>query len=319
MQRIPVILDTDPGVDDAMALFLLLRNPAIDLRAITTVYGNASVSTTTRNACRLRREFAATTPVAQGASRPLQSKGEVAYPTSIHGLDGLGGDNIPASSEELLDVRPAHELICDMVNAEPGKITLLAIGPLTNLALALRRDSTIASKVARVVVMGGAFATQGHGGNVTPVAEANIFNDPEAADAVFTAKWPVVVVGLDVTQQVVMTEEYLANLRSRGAGAGEFVWQVTRGYQGHYQARDGIAGIYSHDASAAAYIIDPEAFQVRSGALRAVTEGIARGQTIQAVGKCEDGDWAGYPIQKVCIAVNSARILELFDQAFDVA
>ena len=321
MQRIPVILDTDPGIDDAMALFLLLRSPAVDLRAITTVYGNASVATTTRNACHLRRIFAASTPVSRGASRPLTSAHDVAYPTAIHGVDGMGGEANAAFSEELLDVRPAHELICDMVNAEPGKITLLAIGPLTNLALALRHDPGIASKVSQVVIMGGAFATQGHGGNVTPVAEANIFNDPEAADLVFTAAWPVVAVGLDVTQQVVMSEDYLAGLQHRGGGAGDFLWQATREYQRHYQARDGIAGLYSHDASAAAFLIAPDAFTTRSGPLRTVTEGIARGQTIQAdaaYGSVDSSPWAGCPSQRVCVGVNAAKVLELFERAFDV-
>lgn len=315
-QRTSVILDTDPGIDDAMALYLLLRSPAIDLRAITTVYGNAAVATTTRNACLLRQLFGAATPIARGASHPLLPREQVDYPVQVHGADGLSGMAGSGDVDERLDPRPAHELICDMVNAEPGRISLLAIGPLTNLALALRHDPGIAKKVAQVVVMGGAFGTHGHFGNVTPVAEANIFNDPEAADLVFTAAWRVVVVGLDVTQQVVMSEDFLRRLRQQDAPASDFLWGITRGYQRFYQARDGIAGIYSHDASAAAFLIAPDAFELRSGPVRVATEGIARGQTIQAFKDLAAGAqsaWTCAPPQQVCVDIEAGRVLALFE------
>jgi purine nucleosidase len=319
MKTIPVIFDTDPGIDDAMALFLLARHPAIDLRAITTVFGNASLATTTRNALSLARFYGLDIPVAAGAAGPLQPPAELDFPAHVHGDDGLGGmfTQLPAHVASP-DPRPAHELICQMINAQPGEIVLLAVGPLTNLALALRHDPSITGKVKQVVVMGGAFGTFGHGGNVTPVAEANVINDPEAADLVFTADWPVVLIGLDVTQEVVMSEEFLASLRGQGHGVGDFLWQASRHYQDFYHERDGIGGIYSHDTSAIAYVASPDLFITRAGPVRVVLEGIARGQTIQDFRKPSGAvtPWSACPPQQVCVAVDETGVLDLFAQAF---
>lgn len=321
--RLPVIFDTDPGIDDAMALSLLARHPDVDLLALTTVFGNASVQTTTTNALALCGLYGLDIPVAAGAAGPLSPLGSQDFPAHVHGDDGLGGmsSRLPAPRQGV-DARPAHELICEMVNARPGEISLVAVGPMTNLALALRHDPSIVSKVRQVVVMGGAFGTHGHAGNVTPVAEANIINDPEAADRVFGAEWPVVLVGLDVTQEVVMDEAYLAGLRGRGEGVGDFLWQATRHYQDFYHERDGIGGIYSHDASAVAYLIDPSLFTLRSGPVRVVTEGIARGQTIQAWRQFGEhggtaSPWSLCPNQQVCIDVDEQGVLDLFSRAFD--
>jgi len=321
---IPVIFDTDPGIDDAMALYLLARHPAVDLRAVTTVFGNASVDTTTRNALGLVSFYGRDIPVAVGAAGPLRAPVDREFPAHVHGDDGLGGmyARLPAPSPAeaaIPDPRPAHELICEMVNERPGELTLLAVGPMTNLALALRHDPSITHKVKQVVVMGGAFGTHGHGGNVTPVAEANIINDPEAADIVFTAAWPVVLVGLDVTQEVVMKQAYLDALRGKGAGVGDFLWEATRHYQDFYHERDGIGGIYSHDTSAIAYLIQPELFTLRAGPVRVVTEGIARGQTIQDFRGADGAQtpWSACPPQQVCIAVDETGVLDLFAQAFE--
>ena len=326
---IQVIFDTDPGIDDAMALYLLARHPAIRLRAITTVFGNAAVATTTLNARLLCGLYGLNVPVAAGAAGALHAVAEGEFPAHVHGDDGLGGMAHLATPADLLDPRPAHQLICDMVNAEPGAITLIAVGPMTNLALALRHDPSIVGKVKQVIVMGGAFGTLAHCGNVTPVAEANIINDPEAADLVFTAAWPVVLVGLDVTQEVVMTEAFLSALQGRGhpdKKVGDFMWRATRHYQEFYNDRDGIQGIYSHDASAIAYAIEPQAFTLRAGPVRVVTEGIARGQTIQDFREFQrpsppkfgpPSAWSGCPAQQVCIGVKAERVLALFDQAFE--
>lgn len=315
-----VIFDTDPGIDDAMALFLLARHPSVRLRAITAAFGNASVETTARNALALAGFYGIEVPVAAGADSPLQADLRRDFPAHVHGDDALGGmfERLPAT-RQTLDPRPAHELICDMVNAEPGEITLLAVGPMTNLALALRHDPGIAAKVKQVVVMAGAFGTHGHGGNVTPVAEANVINDPEAADLVFTASWPVVIIGLDVTQETVMKHEYLAALRGKGQGAGDFLWEATRHYQDFYHERDGIGGIYSHDASAAAYLIEPTLFKLRSGPVHVVQDGIARGQTIQDHHKPTGAvtPWSACPAQQACIGVDAAGMLRLFAAAFE--
>ena len=316
-----VIFDTDPGIDDAMALYLLARSPAIHLRAVTSVFGNASVQTTTRNARGLAGLFGLhDLPVAAGASRALNAGQEPHYPDFVHGVDGLGGMADQAGPAVPLDPRPAHQLICDMVNAEPGTITLIAVGPMTNLALALRHDPSIAGKVKEVVIMGGAFGMNGHGGNVTPVAEANIIADPLAADEILTADWPVAVIGLDVTHEVVMSERHLAKLQGRGGKVGDFFWSISRHYQSFYQGVAGIEGIYCHDASAIAYAIDPTAFKTRSGPIRVVQDGIAKGQTIQDhryLGHSAATAWSGKRAQQVCIGVDADSVLRLFDAAFD--
>ena len=316
-RAIPVIFDTDPGIDDAMALFLLARHPDIDLRAITTAFGNASLEITTRNAQRLAAFYGLDVPIAAGAAGPLRAGAEREAPAHVHGDDGLGGmvSRLPAATRPL-DPRPAHELICDLINATPGEITLLAVGPMSNLALALRHDPGIAAKVKQVVVMGGAFGMHGHSGNVTPVAEANIINDPEAADIVFTASWPVLIVGLDVTHEVVMGEDYLADLR--GTSAGDFLWEATRHYQDFYHELAGIGGIYCHDATAAASIVAPGLFRVRGGPVRVVLDGIAVGQTIQDCAK-PDGrqtPWSSCPPQQACIGVDAEGVLALFASLF---
>ncbi|WP_067063976.1 nucleoside hydrolase [Roseateles chitosanitabidus] len=317
--RIPVIFDTDPGIDDALALALLASHPRFDLLAVTSAFGNASVDITTRNAQGLAALYRKDIPVARGAEGPLRDERRREHATHVHGDDGIGGlsAQLPAPTRPL-DPRPADQLLCDLVNERPGEITLVAVGPFTNLALALQRDPSIAAKVKGVIVMGGAFGLRGHGGNVSPVAEANIMADPEAADRVFTAPWPVTIVGLDVTQEAIMREADLAKLQGRGDGAGDLLWQATRHYQRFYDERDGIGGIYAHDASAAAILLVPEAFTLRRGPVRVVLEGIATGQTIQDW-RNEHGSgtaWSGHPAQQVCVEVDAPRVLALFDEIF---
>jgi len=319
--RLKVIFDTDPGIDDAMALYVLARHPGFELQAVTTVFGNASVDVTTRNAQALCAKFGIEAPVARGAADPLQPNPALKFSTHVHGDDALGGAaGLLPEARRPLDARPAHELICERINAEPGEITLIAVGPLSNLALALQHDPGITAKVKQVIVMGGAFGLHGHGGNVTPVAEANISSDPLAADLVLGAAWPVVIVGLDVTQQILMDEAYLSSLQGRGAGAGDFFWQATRAYQDFYQERTGFGGIYSHDASAVIYAIAPSAFTLREGPVRVVLDGLARGQTIQdtrkPLGLGQLTPWSQAAAQQVCVDVDASRVLDIFLKLF---
>lgn len=308
-----VIYDTDPGVDDAMALVFQALHPQIELIGVTSVFGNSTIETTTRNALYLAQRFAPGVPVARGAAAPLRRMAPAPVDW-IHGDDGLGNTGLQSTRAGALDERAAHRFIVDRVRASPGEVTLVAVGPLTNLALALGEAPEIASLVKQVVVMGGAFGTDGVHGNVSPAAEANMLGDPDAADIVFGAAWPVAIVGLDVTQKTIMTTEYLAKLRDEAGDAGRFVWDVSRHYETFHQTSAGLAGIYVHDSSAVAYLLAPQLYTTRSGPVRVLTDGIAAGHTIQkpATFAAPAPDWDGRPACDVCVGVDAAQVLALY-------
>ncbi|WGS52407.1 nucleoside hydrolase [Paraburkholderia sp. D15] len=312
--RHKVIYDTDPGVDDAMALVFQALHPDIELLGLTSVFGNATIETTTRNARFLAGRFAPGVPVAQGAAAPLArvAPEPLAW---IHGDNGLGNIALDMNAAAALDERPAHRFIIDTVRAHPGEVTLVAVGPLTNLALALADDPHIATQVKQVVIMGGAFGTDGVLGNVTPAAEANILGDPHAADIVFGAGWPVAIVGLDVTQRTIMSRAYLASLRERGGAAGQFVWDVSRHYEAFHEESAQLEGIYVHDSSAVTYVLAPHLYTTRSGPVRVVTEGIAIGQTIQkpSTMPVPAPDWDRRASCEVCLGVDVAGMLALYE------
>ena len=310
-----VIFDTDPGIDDAMALLFLKAQPSLKLAAVTTVFGNAEVDVTTRNALYLTRRFGIDAPVYAGASQPLTIARHPA-PTFIHGNDGLGDADLLAGFSAEPAEGHAADRIVEIVKANPGKVTLLAVAPLTNLALALERDPGIATLVKDVVIMGGAFAWGGKRGNATPVAEANVHNDPHAADKVFTAAWPVTAIGLDVTSHCVASHDDAAELAASGQ-AGRFLWDISRGYEALYQRRNQVDGCCLHDVAAAAYLVAPELFSLHSGPVRVVTEGIAIGQTIQKLDGHTFGPnaWDGHPSKLVAADADFAGIVDSYKSA----
>ncbi len=200
-----IVLDTDPGIDDALTLLLALASPEIRLEAVTTVSGNVPVDQATWNALALLQLAGHPhIPVAQGCDRPLL--GSPTYATHIHGQHGLGYANIPAP-HTTVENQSGPELIIEKVIGAPGELTLVAIGPLTNIASALQKEPRIAQLVREIVIMGGALHVPG---NVTSEAEFNIFVDPHAAQMVFQAKWPIRLVSLDVTRQVWLQREQIA-------------------------------------------------------------------------------------------------------------
>lgn len=313
MSKLKVIYDTDPGVDDAMALLLLARHPGIDLIGVTTVFGNATIDTTTRNALFLKQTFGFAAPVARGAAAPIAGDASEP-PTFVHGGNGLG--DIPIGPiTAAVDPRSAAQLIVDLVRANPHEVTIVAVGRMTNLALAIRLDPGIVKLVKSVVVMGGAFGRNGHTGNVTPVAEANIIGDAVGADIAFGAEWPLTIVGLDVTHESVMTDDYMQALARDAGKDGQFLWEVSRFYAKFYtstgQTRSGFA---VHDSSAVAYALHPEFFTVERGAVRVVPEGIARGQTILRPDGYFDHakDWDKRPSLNVCVGVNAEAFLKFY-------
>ncbi|MDQ0455904.1 nucleoside hydrolase [Rhizobium paknamense] len=305
-----VIFDTDPGVDDAMALLFLHHHAEIDLLGITTVFGNATIETTTRNALFLKREWKIDAPVAQGAGETfIPHRITHEPPKFIHGDDGLGNIGVPDVIDLPVDPRPAHHFIVETVRANPGEVTLVAVGRMTNLANALKEDPEIVSLVRQVVIMGGAFDVNG---NVTPAAEANIHGDPEAADVVFTASWPVVVVGLDVTTKTVMTRSQLAEIRDAGGKRAELLFDLSQFYIKFYETRVP-DGMVVHDSCACAYVVRPDLFRTRTGSMRVVCGGLADGQTIQKPDDMGFGpsDWDNLPSQRACVDIDAEGVLKL--------
>ena len=310
-----ILLDTDPGIDDAMALLMLARDPRAELVGITTVFGNASVDTTTTNALALCERFCIDVPVARGAERALV-RPTAHFPAAIHGTNAMGDVTIGPAPTKRCEATSASRFLCEMARRHAGELTLVAIGPLTNLALALQHDEALVDHVREVVVMGGAFGTHGHTGNITPVAEANMANDPHAADQVFAARWPVTLVTLDVTQEVLLDTAYLDALGRDGGEEGAFIREISVFYEEAYRSRTG-GGIFSHDASAIACALDRSAFRMRRGPVRVVPDGIAYGQTIQIPdGAKMRPDWEGIPAQHACIGVDAERLRREFRACF---
>jgi len=308
-----IILDTDPGIDDAMAIIFAEAHPDIELKAITTVYGNATIDNATHNALYLKQKYSMQADVAKGTDKPLV-RPPVGATVVVHGEAGFGDVKAPESLDVQADPRPAYQYIIDSVRAEPGEITLVAVGPLTNLALALEADPEIVDLVKEVVIMGGAFGENDHRGNVTPYAEANIHDDPHAADKVFTASWPVVIIGLDVTEESFFTSQYLDELRDNAGEVGQFIWDVSRYYLKFYSEKVGMDGCHVHDPSAIAYVINPSLFTLRSGAVRVVTDGPAEGHTMQKIDKRRymHDEWSDFPAQNVGVKVDSDALLSLY-------
>jgi purine nucleosidase len=317
----PVIFDTDPGVDDAMALYYALAHPEIDLIGITTTFGNVTAHQATANAVYLTQLTGHKTPVAQGRGQPLSKPAEEP-PIEIHGADGMG--NLPArlalKPEEVarVDARAAAQFIVDQARARPGEITLVPVGPLTNIADALTLEPKLPQLIKRVVLMGGAVREPG---NVSPVAEANIWNDPHAADAVFTAGFDCTMVGLDVTYKAVIPGALFDRLASQHRHiAFDTLQHATRFYAKFYETRfpevGAVHGCFGHDVLAFVAITRPELFTMARGSVRVVTEGIAQGQTIFNERTDIDFPQSGFerdrPVSRVCMQVNvSAALQEL--------
>jgi len=292
-----IILDTDPGIDDAIAICYAMAHPDIELLALTTIYGNVETSLATDNALRLTHLNNQQIPVATGASTPLKiTPNPIA--DFVHGENGFGSAELPLPDRQAQS-QTAAELIVDIINKHPGEITLVAVGPLTNLALALQLQPSITEAVAQVVVMGGAFH---HKGNVTPHAEANIWNDPHAAKDVFKAAWPIVVHGLDVTYQIKFDRSYLEQLATSSPKVGGFINEASQFYIEFYKREHNFDGCCPHDLLALSYLTHPEWYKLETGELDVVTEGDDAGKTTI--------DQAVKSNKKVAIEVQSEALLK---------
>jgi inosine-uridine nucleoside N-ribohydrolase len=246
-----ILLDCDPGHDDAIAILLAARSPGIQLEAITTVAGNQTLEKTTRNALKVCSVAGIRdVPIAAGMDRPLVRPLRVA--ADIHGASGLDGPSLPEP-----DITPAPiqgvDLIIERLLASDGDLTIVATGPLTNVAAALRREPRIAPKIQQIVLMGGAVGL----GNVTPAAEFNIYVDPEAAHVVFTCGRPITMIGLDVTHQAQATSEVRSRIRALGSPVAYLVDDLLGFFAETYHQVFGFPAPPVHDPCAVAQVIDP--------------------------------------------------------------
>lgn len=244
-----IILDVDPGIDDAMAILLAVRSPELHIEAVTVVAGNVVVNQGATNALALL-ELAGRSdiPVAKGAGAPLVRRLTTAE--VIHGEMGLGETTLPKPRTKL-DERHAVDVIIDIVRANPGAITLVPVGPLTNIALALLEEPELASMVPEIILMGGSIA----GGNASAAAEANIHNDPEAAKIVFRSGIPITMVGLGATRQTRITRDHLPALRRGDTPVGAYVADLADFYL-RFSERLGFEGTALHDPLAVGMAID---------------------------------------------------------------
>ena len=273
-----VIIDTDPGTDDALAIMMALNSPDLSVEGITTVGGNATLSETTENALRLMEHLDgpdSAIPIAVGADRP--AKGLYTHAYHVHGSDGLG---ISLPEPTLQPQRmSAVEFLRERVCASPGELTLIAIGPLTNVAAALDNRSDIADAIPEIIAMGGAVDVRG---NITLHAEFNIHEDPWAANAVFESRVPVTLVGLDVTHQTFMhrtggPQWFEGDSKSAQLGNGILV--------DRFRELDGEDEFHLHDPLAVAAAIEPDVLSCRAAKVSVVTDGEERGRTIASYGE----------------------------------
>ena len=309
-----IIIDTDPGVDDTMAIYFALRSPQIDVIGLTTIFGNVDVDLATVNALRIL-EIAGRTdvPVVKGAHNPLTRpySGPVPF---VHGDDGQGNTYQDPPKSHIID-GTAAQYIVERIMGNPGEITLVPIGPLTNLALALHLEPRIADEVKEVILMGGNALCPG---NATPAAEANIHNDPEAADLVFSAAWPVTMVGLDVTHQVNMNNNVLKSFGHTKDLLAEHISKIIGFYRDFSEMMNKINGIYVHDSSAIAFLLDRSLFETSKWPIKVdISDGVGRGKTWPSIGDTDqEGNsallpWKGRPKVNVCIDVEGEQVINL--------
>ncbi len=299
-----ILLDTDPGIDDALALFLALASPEVQLEAITTVSGNVGVASTTRNALSLL-EFLGRTdiPVARGSDRPLLRRHtDAAY---VHGDNGLGGVQLPEPHLQPV-AQHAVDMIIERILAAPGEITLVPIGPLTNIALAVRREPRIAQQVREVVIMGGALRVPG---NVTPGAEFNIYVDPHAAHIVFHAGWPMRLVALDVTMQARLPRSQVDALAQTQSRVGPLIQQMLAYYFDVFGPRYGVTKFHMHDPLCLVAAFQPDLLTWQPVYVDVELEGkLTTGQTVAYFNQPD----APPANMQVATGVNETAFIEMF-------
>ncbi|PAN11128.1 hypothetical protein PAHAL_2G131300 [Panicum hallii] len=270
-----LIIDTDPGIDDSIAIMMAFQSPGVQVLGLTTIFGNCTTEHATRNALILCEKAGhPEVPVAEGSHEPLKG-GKPCVADFVHGSDGLGEIELPDPTIKKVD-QSAAEFLVDKVSQFPGEVSVLALGPLTNVALAIKKDPSFVKNVKKIVVLGGAFFAAG---NATPSAEANIHSDPEAADIVFTSGADIYVVGLNITMQVSFTDKDLLELRNSKGKHAQFLCDVCKFYLDWHIESYGAPVIFLHDPVSFAALVRPDLFTFRKGVVRVETQGICAGHT----------------------------------------
>jgi purine nucleosidase len=299
-----VVIDCDVGVDDALALILAFHSPELEVQAITGVNGNVPLNLVFQN---IRKVLSLIKPqqkphIARGADQPL--RGQTVHAHSIHGQDGLGGAKIQCKDGETWwqnYPRHASELILKMAHQSPGEATLIAVGPLTNLALALKQDPLGMKKLKELVIMGGAVRTRG---NTTPYAEFNIYSDPLAAQIVFESEIPITLVPLDVTHQVFLIPDWMEEqVKPLNTPFSNFLIEAT-GYNIETHRFRNRESIFLHDPLAVGAVIEPDLVRIERLPLQVKTK---EGEFYGKITEAKEG-----PKINVCLGVDAERFLELF-------
>ena len=313
-----IIIDTDPGVDDSLAIFVALNSPELEVLGLTTIFGNAVTTTCTQNALRLL-EIAERTniPVAEGAHIPLNGNFRGAA-TFVHGDNGQGNAELPLPTTKSLEI-DAVAFLKETIETHPNEITLVPVGPLTNIANLLTQHPGVDKKIKEIVLMGGNAQTPG---NATPTAEANILNDPEAADIVFSAQCEITMVGLDVTNNVFMSEEQVNTLGSFNNAKSKHINKINPFYFSFLKNFFEENGMPIHDSSAVTYLVHPEYFETIQHPIKVETLGISRGKTWMGMGISDNEEglgerlkpWENRTKAKICINVDSEKVISFITQ-----
>jgi purine nucleosidase len=296
-----VIFDVDTGIDDAMAIAYAVNSQELDIIGLTTCYGNVAVDEATRNTLAVLEKLDKKIPVFAGADKPLKRKPREGYAKHVHGEDGLG-NVLDFEPQATVESESAVDFIINQVKKLPNEITIIAVGPLTNLALAIQKAPEIVELVKEVVIMGGAVFVPG---NVTPHAEANIITDPESAGIVLSSGLPITLVGLDVTMQTLLPRANVDAWRNSGSEVGEFFANMVGFYHDFYESsKPGIGGCGLHDPLAVGVAIDSSLVKTKYIGVDVITEGEEEGRTVPvAVGESKIS---------VCTEVDAPRFLEHF-------
>lgn len=306
-----IIIDTDPGIDDAMAIFLALRSPEVEVIGLTTIYGNVYTTLATRNALHLLEVAGRTDiPVAEGSHVTLTKGTKLRIADFVHGADGLGNQNFPPPNGKPIEESAASFLV-NQAKANAGKITVVALGPLTNIALAIQMDPEFAKNIGQIVLLGGSFAVNG---NVNPAAEANIFGDPDAADVVFTSGADILAVGINVTHQVVLSGPDREKLASSKGKFAQYLNKILDVYFSYHHDAYNTNGVYLHDPTTLLAAVDPSLVTCTEGAVRVQTSGITRGLTVLYNKQKRFGEtteWCNMPTVKVAVTVDAPRVVKL--------